>query len=167
MAQPYVGEIRIFAGNFAPVGWALCDGTLMSIEENETLFQVIGTTYGGDGRSTFALPDLRSRFPVHQGPNYGMGQSGGVETVTLSTEQMPAHTHPLQASTATGSQASATGAVLASGSSVSLYRAATASAPLAPEAMRFTGGSLPHDNMQPFLCITYIISLYGLYPSPT
>lgn len=83
MGQPYVGEIRIFAGNFAPVGWAFCDGTLMSIEENETLFQVIGTTYGGDGQSTFALPDLRSRFPVHQGPNYGMGQSGGVEAVTV------------------------------------------------------------------------------------
>lgn len=167
MAQPYIGEIKIFAGNFAPVGWALCDGTLMSIEENESLFNVIGTTYGGDGQSTFALPDLRSRFPVHQSENYAIGQSGGVETVTLSVAQIPAHSHSMQASTATGSQASASNGVLASGSGVSLYRAATASVPLAPEAMRFSGGTQPHDNMQPFLCINYIISLYGLLPSPT
>ena len=107
MATPYVGEIRIFAGNFAPVGWEFCAGQLLSISENETLFQLIGTTYGGNGQDNFALPDLRSRLPVHQGPNYTLGQTGGVEEVALTVPQMPAHTHTMSASTATGTQASA------------------------------------------------------------
>lgn len=167
MGTPFVGEIRIFAGNFAPVGWNFCAGQLLPISENETLFQLIGTTYGGDGESTFALPDLRSRFPLHQGNGYVLAETGGVEEVTLTPPQMPAHTHTMSASTATGTQASATGGVLASGSTISLYRPNAASAPLASESMFFTGGSQPHSNMQPYLCINYIISLFGIFPSPT
>lgn len=167
MATPYVGEIRIFAGNFAPAGWEFCAGQLLSISENETLFQLIGTTYGGNGQDNFALPDLRSRFAVHQGPNYTLGQIGGVEEVALTVPQMPAHTHSMSASTATGTQASASAGVLASGSTVSVYRANTASVPLAAESMFFTGAGQPHSNMQPYLCINYIISLFGIFPSPT
>lgn len=167
MAQPYVGEIRIFAGNFAPAGWSFCDGSLLPISENETLFQLIGTTYGGDGESTFALPDLRGRFPIHQGNNYVMAETGGVESVTLTSQQIPSHSHPMLASTSTGTQSGATGNVLASGSSISIYRVGTPSSALAPQTIASTGGSQPHDNMQPFVCVTYIISLFGIFPSPT
>lgn len=167
MAQPYVGEIRIFAGNFAPAGWSFCDGSLLPISENETLFQLIGTTYGGDGESTFALPDLRGRFPIHQGNNYVMAETGGVESVTLTSQQIPSHSHPMLASTSTGTQSGATGNVLASGSSISIYRVGAPSSALAPQTIASTGGSQPHDNMQPFVCVTYIISLFGIFPSPT
>jgi len=167
MAQPYVGEIRIFAGNFAPAGWAFCDGSLQPISENETLFQLIGTTYGGDGQSTFALPDLRGRLPIHQGNGYVLAETGGAESVTLTVQQIPSHTHPMLASTLTGTQNGATGNVLASGSSISLYRIGTPTAPLAPQTIGLTGGSQPHDNMQPYVCVNYIISLFGIFPSPT
>ena len=167
MAQPYVGEIRIFAGNFAPAGWAFCDGSLQPISENETLFQLIGTTYGGDGESTFALPDLRGRLPIHQGNGYILAETGGAESVTLTSQQIPAHTHAMVASTLTGTQNGATGNVLASGSSISLYRTGTPSAALASQTIAPAGGSQPHDNMQPYLCINYIISLFGIFPSPT
>ncbi len=167
MAQPYVGEIRIFAGNFAPAGWAFCDGSLQPISENETLFQLIGTTYGGDGQSTFALPDLRGRLPIHQGNGYVLAETGGAELVTLTVQQIPSHTHPMLASTLTGTQNGATGNVLASGSSISLYRIGTPTAALAPQTIGLTGGSQPHDNMQPYVCVNYIISLFGIFPSPT
>jgi microcystin-dependent protein len=167
MAQPYVGEIRIFAGNFAPAGWALCEGQLLPISENETLFQLIGTTYGGDGESTFALPDLRGRFPIHQGNSYILAETGGLESVTLTTQQIPSHTHPMFASTLTGTQNGATGNVLASGSSISLYRNGAPTAALAPQTIGPVGGSQPHENMQPYVCVNYIISLFGIFPSPT
>src|SRR5437764_1286555 len=121
MAQPYVGEIRMFAGNFAPAGWMFCDGQLLPISENETLFNLIGTTYGGDGQSTFGLPDLRGRLPLHQGNGFVLAQNGGVETVTLQTQQIPAHTHPMLASTASGTQNAPSNSVTAASPSVLLY----------------------------------------------
>ena len=173
MAQPYVGEIRMFAGNFAPVGWAFCDGQLLPISENETLFQLIGTTYGGDGESTFALPNLQSRIPLHMGNgpdgvNYQIAEMAGVESVTLSMQQIPNHTHPLIASTAAGTQANPEGAVLAQGlASITPYIEDAPAANLSASAITPVGGSQPHENCQPFLCINYIISLFGIFPSPT
>lgn len=166
MAQPYVGEIRMFAGNFAPVGWMFCDGQLLAISENETLFQLIGTTYGGDGQSTFALPDLRGRVPVHQGSGYQLAQKGGAETVTLTVNQLPAHTHPMRASTSAANQSSPTGNVVAQSTAADLYVEDTATIGLASDAITSAGGSQPHENLQPCLGITYIISLYGIFPSP-
>ncbi|MGQ0587951.1 MAG: phage tail protein [Sphingosinicella sp.] len=172
MAQPYVGEIRMFAGNFAPAGWMMCDGQLLAISENETLFQLIGTTYGGDGQSTFALPNLQSRIPIHAGSGPGgitrqLAEAGGTESVTLTTQQIPVHNHAFLASTATGTQNSPAGEVLASGSSVLIYRPQAPSQPLAAQTISPTGGSQPHDNMVPYLCINFIISLFGIFPSPT
>ncbi|HEY0044434.1 MAG TPA: tail fiber protein [Allosphingosinicella sp.] len=174
MAQPYVGEIRMFAGNFPPVGWLFCDGQQLPISENETLFQLIGTTYGGDGESTFNLPNLQSRLPIHMGNgpdgiNYPLAQTAGTESVTLTVQQIPVHSHPLVASTSSGSQSNASNQVLAALSPVSLYRpsAVAPASALAPQAVNPTGGSQPHENMQPFLCINYIISLFGIFPSPT
>jgi microcystin-dependent protein len=174
MAQPYVGEIRMFAGNFNPVGWEFCDGQLMPISENETLFQLIGTTYGGDGESTFALPNLQSRIPIHMGTGssgttYALAETGGVESVTLTVQQIPAHTHPLMASMDSGSQSIAGNAVLAAQSPVSIYRPNATPPNVAMNASSVSpvGGNQPHENMQPFVCINYIISLFGLYPSPT
>ena len=174
MAQPYVGEIRMFAGNFNPNGWAFCDGQLMPISENETLFQLIGTTYGGDGESTFALPNLQSRIPMHfgtssaSGTTYQIAEMAGVEEVTLTLNQIPAHTHPLMASNDSGSQLSAGNAVLGAQSPVSIYRpnATPPNVPMNASSVSPAGGSQPHDNMQPFLCINYIISLFGLFPQP-
>lgn len=166
MAQPYVGEIRMFAGNFAPAGWMFCEGQLLPISENETLFQLIGTTYGGDGESTFALPDLRGRIPLHQGNGFILAETGGVEEVTLTSSQIPAHSHPLLASSDVGNSASAQNSVL--GSSVDrVYTSSAADASLAATSITFTGGSQPHTNMQPYLCVSFIISLFGIFPSPT
>lgn len=167
MAQPYVGEIRMFAGNFAPAGWMFCEGQLMPISENETLFQLIGTTYGGDGESTFALPDLRGRVPIHQGNGFILAETGGAEEITLTAQQIPAHVHPLLASTAGGSAASPVGSVLAASGSTNLYRPGPASAALSPQSVAAVGGSQPHTNMQPYLCVNHIISLFGIFPSPT
>jgi microcystin-dependent protein len=168
MAQPYVGEIRMFAGNFPPVGWMFCDGNQMPISENETLFQLIGTTYGGDGESTFNLPNLQSRIPIHMGTNagitYQLAESSGTESETLTINQIPAHTHPLIASGEAGSTSNAAGAMIATGPT--LYRPAPAVAPMAAGSISPQGGSQPHENMQPFLCINFIISLFGLFPSP-
>lgn len=166
MSSPYVGEIRMFGGNFAPVGWAFCQGQLLSIAEYQTLFQLIGTTYGGDGQSTFALPNLASRIPVHTGENYVLGQTGGEETVTLTTQQIPAHAHPLSASTGTGAQSSPAGNVLANSATVALYSGEAPNVSLAPQSVQSAGGSQPHDNMQPFVAINFIISLFGIFPSP-
>jgi microcystin-dependent protein len=169
MAQPYVGEIRMFAGNFPPVGWMFCDGQNLPISENETLFQLIGTTFGGDGQSTFDLPNLQSRIPIHIGNSHILAETGGVEEVTLTTNQIPVHTHPLVASQDAGSQSIAGNQVLAAQSPVSIYRpnAVAPSAAMNASSVSATGGSQPHDNMQPFLCINFIISLFGIFPSQT
>jgi microcystin-dependent protein len=167
VSGPFAGEIRMFAGNFAPVGWMFCAGQLLPISEYETLFNLIGTTYGGDGTSTFALPDLRSRLPVAQGPGFALGQAGGAETVTLTTSQIPAHSHLFQASTATGAQRSPANNVVAAigGGASAAYIVGTPSAAMAPDSIGSAGGSQPHDNMQPFLVISFIISMFGVYPS--
>lgn len=173
MSQPYVGEIRMFAGNFAPVGWAFCDGHLLPIAENETLFQVIGTMYGGDGQSTFALPDLRGRVPVHtgQGPgltfDYPVGDQQGVESVTLSTTQTPVHSHAFLASTGQGAANTPAGNIVASPSVTKLHRLTTPSDPLAATMIGPAGGSQPHENMMPYVAINYIVSLFGVYPFPS
>jgi microcystin-dependent protein len=167
MGQPYVGEIRIFAGNFAPVGWMFCEGQLLPISENEVLFQLIGTTYGGDGQSTFALPDLRGRLPLHQGNGFILAETGGAEEITLTVNQIPAHSHPLLASTNIAAQTSPANNVLAQSSSADLYIEDTANANLSPVAMSAVGGSQPHTNFQPYLCVNFIISLFGIFPSPT
>lgn len=164
MSQPYVGEIRMFAGNFAPVGWALCQGQLLAISENPTLFQLIGTTYGGDGQNTFALPDLQSRVPVHVGPGFALGQAAGAETVTLTTSQIPAHSHVAQCFNAAGNSASPANSVWAL-SATNLYSTAAPSLTMAIQAVGSAGGSQPHDNMIPFLVINFIISLFGVFPS--
>jgi microcystin-dependent protein len=164
MAQPFVGELRMFAGNFAPAGWAFCDGALMPISENETLFTLIGTTYGGDGESTFALPDLRGRIPIHQGNGFILAETGGAEEVTLTVQQIPAHTHPVLATTAVANQSSPANNVLAQSTAADLYIEDTATAALAASAVGLTGGSQPHTNYQPYLCIDYIISLFGIFP---
>jgi len=166
VAQPYVGEIRMFAGNFAPAGWQFCDGHLLPIAENETLFNLIGTTYGGDGQATFALPDLRGRIPLHQGAGFLLAETGGAETITLTLNQIPAHRHSPMASSAIANRTAPLGMVLGSPSSADLYRAGTASASLAPQAVGAAGGTQPHTNLQPYLCISFIISLFGIFPSP-
>jgi microcystin-dependent protein len=166
MAQPYVGEIRIFAGNFAPAGWMFCDGQLLPISENEVLFQLIGTTYGGDGESTFALPDLRGRLPLHQGSSHILAQTGGVESVTLTTSQIPNHTHPFLASTANGTQIAPANEVLGSLQGVKIYRAGAATITMDPQSVTPAGGNQPHSNFQPYICLDFIISLFGLFPSP-
>ncbi|HEU4867716.1 MAG TPA: tail fiber protein [Actinomycetota bacterium] len=167
MAQPYVGEIRMFAGNFAPAGWMFCEGQLLPISENETLFQLIGTTYGGDGQETFALPDLRGRLPLHRGGSFQLAEKGGAEEITLTTQQIPAHTHPLVATTAAGSAASPQGSVLGSSGSSNVYRQGPAGTALSNQAVAPVGGSQPHTNFQPYLCIDFIISLFGIFPNPT
>jgi microcystin-dependent protein len=169
VAQPYVGEIRMFAGNFAPAGWMFCEGQLLPISENETLFQLIGTTYGGDGQSTFALPDLRGRVPMHFGNNFILAETGGVEQVTLTVQQIPVHSHQLHAS---GNAANGTvpgaGALpaVASLATITPYGADAPLSTMSPTALTPTGGSQPHDNFQPYLCVDFIISLFGIFPSP-
>ena len=169
MAQPYVGEIRMFAGNFAPAGWMFCEGQLLPISENETLFQLIGTTYGGDGQTTVALPDLRGRVPVHQGNGVMLAETGGSESVTLSTNQMPLHVHPLVGSATNATATSPAGGVLGTMPEVatSAYGSDAPRTTMAPQSVGPTGGSQPHENMQPFLCLGFIISLFGIFPSPT
>jgi microcystin-dependent protein len=171
MGQPYVGEIRIFGGNFAPVGWAFCNGQPMPISENEVLFQLIGTTYGGDGQETFNLPDLRGRLPLHQGTLQGntfqVGQSAGVEQVTLTTQQIPIHNHAALAAAVTGDQTNAQGALPANSVTITPYLNTAPDAAFNANAVGPVGGSQPHTNLQPFLCLDFIISLFGIFPSPT
>lgn len=166
MAQPYVGEIRMFAGNFAPAGWMFCEGQLLPISENETLFQLIGTTYGGDGQSTFALPDLRGRIPIHQGNGFILAENGGAEEITLTVSQIPAHSHPLLASTQGASQRNPQNQVLAQALS-QIYIQDTPGVNMAAQSISPVGGSQPHTNFQPYLCVDFIISLFGIFPSPT
>ena len=169
--MPYVGEIRIFAGNFAPLGWRFCNGDALAISENEALFVVIGTQYGGDGESTFMLPDMRGRVPVHQGtnpnggePSFVAGQLGGVEAVALTPSQLPAHTHALHGTSLDGNQQSPAGRVPATSLTIKPYRNVAPDAAM-KSRLGPTGGSQPHDNMQPFLGVNFIISLFGEYPS--
>jgi len=164
MAQPYVGEIRMFAGNFAPAGWMFCEGQLLPISGNDTLFNLIGTTYGGDGQNTFALPDLRGRIPLHFGNGFTLAETGGAESVTLTTNQIPAHNHAFLASANGGDQASPIGFVLAASNIVSVYKTPGVLSAMAPEASLATGGSQPHNNFQPYLCVDFIISLFGIFP---
>jgi microcystin-dependent protein len=167
MAQPYVGEIRMFAGNFAPAGWMFCEGQLLPIFEYETLFNLIGTTYGGDGRSTFALPELRGRLPLHFGNGFTLAETGGVETVTLTVPQIPAHSHPLLATTSIATQQNVSPNVLAQASLFNPYINVAPTAAMAPQTGGTTGGSQPHNNFQPYLCVDFIISLFGIFPSQT
>ena len=169
MGQPYVGEIRMFGGNFAPLGWAFCNGAQMSISENEILFQLIGTTYGGDGMNYFNLPDLQGRSPMHQTSGFTIGQKGGEESVTLTSQQAPVHSHAALGSEGPGSSASTQGNVLASlpaGTTFAYGNVAPYHA-LDPSSIGPVGGSQPHENRQPFLAVSFIISLFGVYPTPT
>lgn len=165
MSQPYVGECRMAGFNFAPVGWALCQGQLLSISEYTALYTLIGTTYGGDGQTTFGIPDLQGRAAVHQGSGMVIGQKAGTESVTLTTQQMPSHRHPLQGSTAGGTANSVSGNLLASSPSNIFSDTATPNVNMNNNAVTTAGGSQPHENRQPFLTINWIISLYGIFPS--
>lgn len=173
MGEPYIGEIRMFGGSFAPAGWAFCNGALMPISENDALFTLIGTTYGGDGQETFALPNLQSRIPIHagQGPgisqSYQLGEAAGVEQVTLTMQQIPTHNHPFFASTAASNSLTPTDQVLGQSTQRAIYFEATTTTNLAGNALVAQGGSQPHDNMMPFLCINFIISLFGVFPQQT
>jgi microcystin-dependent protein len=172
MAQPYVGEIRMFAGNFAPNGWMFCEGQTLPIAENEVLFQLIGTTYGGDGEETFNLPNLASRVPIHMGTGpdgttYQIGEMAGTEQETLTTQQIPNHSHPLTASADVASKEPPGGQVLAQSTAANMYIQDSPDGSLAPSAVQPAGGSQPHENTQPFLCINFIISLFGVFPSQT
>jgi len=171
MSNSYVGEIRLFAGNFAPEGWMLCEGQLLPISENETLFTLLGTSYGGDGVTTFGLPDLRGRVPVHMGGSYTLAQSGGVEQVTLTTQQIPAHTHGVPATGQRGDPASGvsgSGALANTGGTAVYTLSGGGTVDMASEAIAYSNGqNQVHNNMAPFLCVNFIISLFGVYPSPT
>jgi microcystin-dependent protein len=166
MAQPYIGEIRMFAGNFAPAGWMFCEGQLLPISENETLFQLIGTTYGGDGQNTFQLPDLRGRIPIHQGNGFTLAETGGMEEITLTVSQIPAHTHALLAAATNGDQTSPQGNVLANSFNIAPYINDVTNGNMNAAATTSTGGSQPHNNFQPYLCVDFIISLFGIFPTP-
>jgi microcystin-dependent protein len=160
----------MFAGNFAPRGWAFCDGQLLAVSQNDALFSLLGTIYGGDGRTTFGLPDLRGRIPIHAGTGPGLserrlGSKSGTERETVTVGQLPTHSHTFQASTAAGNQSDPSGATLASSPNVRIYRDVAPSVNMATSSLLATGGSQPHDNMAPYLCVHYIIALYGVYPS--
>lgn len=165
MSQPFLGEIRMFGGNYAPNGWAFCNGALLAISQFDALYSLIGTTYGGDGVTTFALPDLRGRLPVHQGPAFVLGQAGGVETVTLTSATLPSHSHLVAASTAVGTQSGPQGGVLAQSTVAALYYEDLTNVTLDPSSITSAGGNQPHDNFQPYLCIAFIMALFGVYPS--
>ena len=169
MSNPYVGEIRLFAGNFAPAGWMFCDGTLLPIAQDETLFALIGTTYGGDGVTTFALPDLRSRVPIHMGQGAGLSayvlaQNGGAETVTLTVAQIPAHSHVPKANSNHGTTTMPANNVWAAAADFTQYTLGSTGNMFAG-AVGLAGGSQPHDNRLPYLGINFIISLFGIFPS--
>lgn len=171
MSEPFVGEIRMFAGNFAPRGWAFCDGQLLAVSQNDALFSLLGTIYGGDGRTTFGLPDMRGRIPVHAGNGPGLspqrlGAKGGAEGVPLTVNQLPSHTHdPFQASTDRGGEANPGGNVLGESPQISMYIEDPASASLDAASISSVGGSQPHDNLMPYLCVHFITALFGIYPS--
>ena len=172
MSNPFIGEIRMFAGNFAPRGWALCQGQVLSIQTNTALFSILGTTYGGNGVTTFNLPDFRGRVPLSSGQglglsNYVLGEQTGVENVTLITSQMPAHNHIVNGVASGGNQASpASGSLAIESTGTSLnYSNATPTAPMNSQTVSLAGSSLPHTNIQPVLCVNFIIALSGIFPS--
>lgn len=171
MSNPFIGEIRMFGGTFAPAGWAMCQGQLMAIAQNDTLFALIGTTYGGDGQETFGIPDLQGRAPVHmgQGPGisqtYQLGEKAGLESVTLTTNQNPIHNHAVVTSTALANSSDPTNQLYAQSTQILVYTQDVATKFFAPTSMQPAGASQPHDNMQPFLVITFILSLFGVFPS--
>ncbi|MEW7848643.1 tail fiber protein [Massilia aurea] len=171
MSDPYIGEIRMFGGNFAPEGWLKCEGQLLPIAEYDTLFNLIGTTYGGDGQETFAVPDLRGRVPIHFGSGPGLSSrelaaQGGVETVTLTTTQMPAHSHAIAAShDRATTNATGAGSVPGNTSGMNVYGLMGVPGPMATGAIAQAGGADAHENMAPYLCVNFIISLYGIFPS--
>lgn len=172
MAESYIGEIRMFGGNFAPEGWAFCDGRLLPIAGNEALFSLIGTTYGGDGQTTFALPDLRGRAPMDMGQGRGLtpraiGELAGAETATLNADRMPAHNHAVAAASSKGTVVSPENAIWAATSDDTKYSNGNPGTTMAANALGSTGGARPHENMQPFQVISFIISLSGIYPSPS
>ncbi|MFO0756523.1 MAG: tail fiber protein [Byssovorax sp.] len=166
MSDPYVGEIRMFGGNFAPLGWMFCNGQLLSLSEYEALFNLIGTTYGGDGVQTFALPDLRGRLPIHQSTAHPLGQALGTESVTLTTQNLPAHNHMVLGSTAEVETANPTGQVFATSADTSFYGPENPGkgVTLNGATVSVAGSGQPHDNMQPYLCVSFIIAVEGIFP---
>jgi microcystin-dependent protein len=172
MSDPYIGEIRMFGGNFPPNGWAFCNGALMPISENDALFMLLGTTYGGDGQETFALPNLSGRLPIHMGTGpsgvtYQIGEAAGVESVTLTTQQIPTHNHSVLASTNLATQANPGNALLAQSTAAKMYYEDATNASLSASTLQPVGGSQPHENMQPYLAVSFIISLFGIFPTQT
>jgi microcystin-dependent protein len=167
MAEPFYGEIRMFAGNFAPIGWMFCEGQLLPISGNDALFNLIGTTYGGDGQSTFALPDLRGRLPLHQGQGFVLGEAGGAETITLTSNQIPMHTHSFVATKAIASNTGPGGHVVADSTlaGAKIYAADVGASALAPGAVTPSGGSQPHDNVMPYVTVSFIIAVSGIFPT--
>jgi len=168
MADNFIGRIMMFGGNFAPLGWAFCDGSLQAISQNDTLFALIGTTYGGDGQVTFGLPDMRGRIPIHQGTGpglstYVMGQKAGVESVTLTGNQA-GHTHAIQANNKTGSSTTPAGNIVA-GTALNPYSTGSTDVTMGPLTIGTAGGSQPHENMMPYIAVTFVISLFGIFPS--
>ena len=166
MATPYIGEIRIFGGNFAPNGWAFCDGAILSIAEYDALFNLIGTTYGGDGQSTFGLPDLRGRIPVHQGGGVILAETGGRENVLLSSIHLPAHSHELRAGAGGNKETSPANALLASGGVQQFASNRSPASATLQAGLAAAGATQPHDNMMPYTAVSFIISLFGIFPSP-
>ena len=169
MADPFIGEIRLFAGNYAPSGWAYCNGQLLPISGNTALFSLVGTTYGGDGEVTFALPDMRGRVPLHAGNGPGLssrtiGFRAGIENVTLVATQLPAHNHLAKAATGVGRLSEPEGAVPASNRDFPEFDAAT-NLSMAASTVQNAGGSQSHENMPPILCVSFIIALFGIFPS--
>ncbi|WGY03958.1 tail fiber protein [Nocardioides sp. QY071] len=166
MAEPFLSEIRLMSFNFPPQGWALCNGQFLPINQNQALFSLLGTTYGGNGQTTFALPDLRGRVPIHMGGGFTLGQTGGQEAHTVTVGELPAHTHAVRVSaTSTGGTASPAGAYL--GGANNAYRSGPASTSLNPASVTSVGGSQPHENRQPFLTLSFCIALQGIFPSQT
>ena len=171
MSEPFVGEIRMFAGNFAPRGWAFCDGQLLAVSQNDALFSLLGTIYGGDGRTTFGLPEMRGRIPVHAGTGPGLSQrrlgaKSGAESVTVTANNLPAHSHPFQATSNSANAQSAAGALPAqSQADIYLDNLDDGSTSLAADSVTNAGGGQAHNNLMPYLCVNFIIALFGIYPS--
>ncbi len=170
MSEPFVGQLKMFAGNFAPRGWSFCDGQLLSVAQNDALFSLLGTTYGGDGRTTFGLPDMRGRIPIHVGTGPGLspralGSKGGTETEDISEGQLPSHTHPMHGSTESGTDPNPEGNALATSVVVTPYFALGETDDMAASAIAATGGGGTHTNIAPYLAINYIIALFGVFPS--